>query len=498
MNDHQEKKNNNNSSNNSNQYANDDNNDNHDESKNRPDGASVRARSRKNRVYVMRQFLLDTYAADLNPAPENPSRRSRRPIVLDVAGGKGDLSWLLNNSSCNNNKNGKKNTSWDAVVVDPRPTQHDHLIRSIHYLQSHPRTAQERAIPHRSGYQPLAELVVSGQLFDQAAWSSISKDDDDDDENNNDEKNNNEETQPPRQQQPPPPLPPPSFVTPRHLKIYVNDELVQVVRQVRRQRQEQLSGTSNPKPSKDERGLDTWSIYWKQALQRAGNQGNADEPVVEGPLPNDASQSSLSSTTGTTGTSSTTTQKPIMIVNAQDALETILNARLIVGFHPDQATDACIDLANELHIPFCVVPCCVFPSEFPHRRFIDYTCQPITVRTFTPSSPSLSLPSPPTEAGSVTAALGPARDPVMEAALTDRNHGGGGGGRHHHHPQRRKIKNDSSGGGQGRPVQLYHQLIDYLRQQTPLARMATLSFYETTTARNIVLYTLPADYHHPK
>jgi len=33
-----------------------------------------------------------------------------------------------------------------------------------------------------------------------------------------------------------------------------------------------------------------------------------------------------------------------------------------------QATDSCIDLALLLQIPYCVVPCCVFPSEFMHRR----------------------------------------------------------------------------------------------------------------------------------
>ena len=42
--------------------------------------------------------------------------------------------------------------------------------------------------------------------------------------------------------------------------------------------------------------------------------------------------------------------------------------KLVVGFHPDQATEPCIDLAMVLGVPFCVVPCCVFPSEFPDRR----------------------------------------------------------------------------------------------------------------------------------
>lgn len=35
---------------------------------------------------------------------------------------------------------------------------------------------------------------------------------------------------------------------------------------------------------------------------------------------------------------------------------------LLVGMHPDQATDAIVDAALHLGLPFAVVPCCVFPS----------------------------------------------------------------------------------------------------------------------------------------
>ena len=41
----------------------------------------------------------------------------------------------------------------------------------------------------------------------------------------------------------------------------------------------------------------------------------------------------------------------------------------MVAFHPDQATEPAIDLAIALRVPFAVVPCCVFPSEFPDRCF---------------------------------------------------------------------------------------------------------------------------------
>lgn len=35
--------------------------------------------------------------------------------------------------------------------------------------------------------------------------------------------------------------------------------------------------------------------------------------------------------------------------------------------------EASIDLALVLAVPFCVVPCCVFPAEFPHRKNPDGT-----------------------------------------------------------------------------------------------------------------------------
>ena len=36
--------------------------------------------------------------------------------------------------------------------------------------------------------------------------------------------------------------------------------------------------------------------------------------------------------------------------------------------HPDQPTEAIVDAALAHGKPFAVVPCCVFPSLFPHRQ----------------------------------------------------------------------------------------------------------------------------------
>ena len=41
---------------------------------------------------------------------------------------------------------------------------------------------------------------------------------------------------------------------------------------------------------------------------------------------------------------------------------------VVVGMHPDEATEAIVDFARVRGKPFAVVPCCVFPAMFPHRR----------------------------------------------------------------------------------------------------------------------------------
>ena len=41
---------------------------------------------------------------------------------------------------------------------------------------------------------------------------------------------------------------------------------------------------------------------------------------------------------------------------------------VVVGLHPDQATEPILDFALQQGLPFAVMPCCVFPRLFPHRR----------------------------------------------------------------------------------------------------------------------------------
>eukprot|EP00934_Nitzschia_sp_Nitz4_P004841 Nitzschia sp. Nitz4//scaffold26_size159584//41586//42887//NITZ4_002478-RA/size159584-processed-gene-0.188-mRNA-1//1//CDS//3329545043//4831//frame0 len=48
--------------------------------------------------------------------------------------------------------------------------------------------------------------------------------------------------------------------------------------------------------------------------------------------------------------------------------ETVRNCSMVVGLHPDEATEGVVDLAQSLQKPFAVLPCCVMTRQFPHRR----------------------------------------------------------------------------------------------------------------------------------
>lgn len=44
-----------------------------------------------------------------------------------------------------------------------------------------------------------------------------------------------------------------------------------------------------------------------------------------------------------------------------DLAQQLQSCSLVLGLHPDQATDSIVDFALQFGKPFAVVPCCVFP-----------------------------------------------------------------------------------------------------------------------------------------
>ena len=53
-------------------------------------------------------------------------------------------------------------------------------------------------------------------------------------------------------------------------------------------------------------------------------------------------------------------------------VQTLNGASIIVGMHPDQATEHIVSCALALGKPWAVVPCCVFSREFPDRKLYNY------------------------------------------------------------------------------------------------------------------------------
>ena len=240
---------------------------------------SIRASSRKTRVYVFREWLLERYSPILG----------RGDVILDCAGGKGDLSFLLSNAD-----------EYRSVVLDPRFTKNRHIVKSIQYLRDQPEEAKKREVPGLPTYQPLAGLLTK---FHGKQLSDLE--------------------------------------SPQHMRILVDKDLVEAVKRY--------------KEVEDGGGFKIWEEYWGQALLKGKEATPLGYKEDEEGGTKDGSSS----------------QKSGPITSAKDAIDTILAAKLIAGFHPDQATDYAIELAGVLGVPVAVVPCCVFPSEFSHRRMAN-------------------------------------------------------------------------------------------------------------------------------
>ena len=357
---------------------------------------TIRANSRKNRVYVFRDFLVNTYTASnsatTTTTDETTSKLScylLKPgdVILDVAGGKGDLSWLLANVD-----------GIQSVVVDPRRlSSTSHLIRSVVWLQQHPDEAQERAIPHRPTHQPLAALIPQITEAARLRTKMLTNNEDDNEAHS-------QEQEPGRQSQ----ENVQTYLEPQNFQIKLDKDFVEAVRESKQQGS--YGNDECPEPWKG-----FWDTYKSchDERQISENERATDEWF----LPESER-------------TKTSTIRPA-IKDASRAWHILQSVRLIVGFHPDGATEACVDLAEVLRVPVCIVPCCVFPSEFPDRKLVVDTANNNE------------------DGGTTTTTTTRVRD--------------------------------------------YQQLLQYLQQKHPKLRKHTLNFHQTETSRNVVLYTLPED-----
>jgi hypothetical protein len=82
-------------------------------------------------------------------------------------------------------------------------------------------------------------------------------------------------------------------------------------------------------------------------------------------------RSSSSSSSSSSPPSSGVIQRVQSSFDASDFViaqgDLLRSCSLLCGMHPDQATEAIVDVALRLQKPFAIVPCCVFPSLFPGK-----------------------------------------------------------------------------------------------------------------------------------
>ncbi len=359
--------------------------------KNEPD--TSRAKSRKIRVYVFYDFLKKTFPhffenSNNNNNDSNTSKTTgtgicsiHKTIVLDVAGGKGDLSFLLSNLHPNiqsiivdprsfhhggnkNDINTRNMMMYERTKTSTSAHNHRSIIKTIEYFENNPEKIQERNQIGTMSYQPLAvlfpmliqqreerrkerygrrrktmQLKVSSVPEEERTYRNNNK--------NSKEEEDEEECE---------------WIIPQCMKIYFDDNLVQTIKKLQhhpslypQQHDNNHDCTDTDHNYNTSYQMNIWLQYWNKANKFKIN-GTKTETETE----QFVSQSQSIS------------QHNQIIQSGQNALQYISKSNLIVGFHPDQATEAIIDLALLLQISFCIVPCCVFPKEFPDRR-IDRT-----------------------------------------------------------------------------------------------------------------------------
>lgn len=146
-----------------------------------------------------------------------------------------------------------------------------------------------------------------------------------------------------------------NIANPKYMRMHIDNTLVETLNQVF------TTCSSEGECNK------VWDTYWKKEQGRI----KSNKVYHGGTSPK------------TTYTNDDT--KNTQISDSQSALNVFQSLDFIAGFHPDQATEAAVDLALLLKVPFAIVPCCVFKSEFPnrmldgkqvktHSELVEYLC----------------------------------------------------------------------------------------------------------------------------
>jgi hypothetical protein len=249
----------------------------------------LRKSPRRARVFDFRQFICQFLNDELHAGP-----------VLDVAGGRGDLAWLLTNVD-----------NVEAIVVDPRVVDHTKLARTARWQHAHAERDLSSLEKEFGPQGPLRELCIT-----------------------------------------------PPYRNARHARVFLDEALIEALHGCHQRSDGHCAGVERPNPDpalpEDDASWavpETWRLFWKAANARSEampSSGHHQPPRSEC----DAEASPCAE----------------RILDPAEAWRVFRKPGLIVAFHADEATEPCLDLALSLQCPFAIVPCCVFPSQFPERR----------------------------------------------------------------------------------------------------------------------------------
>jgi len=94
--------------------------------------------------------------------------------------------------------------------------------------------------------------------------------------------------------------------------------------------------------------------YLKKQKKERKQSGEAAPPLIESLVPQVATFFNMDS-----------------FLEKAENIQLVEQASLLLGMHPDEATDSIFDVAIKFDKPFAVVPCCVFGQKFPARQLAD-------------------------------------------------------------------------------------------------------------------------------
>ena len=292
-------------------------------------GRRHHARNR-NKAGDFRRWLVDTFGFDTLSSGEG---------ILDVAGGKGELAFELRNIS-----------GIPVTVVDPRPMRLDRYVRRFRsgiYHRNQSQVASKLRRPQTSSLSAPTHLrmFLHKGVFDPSATKET-----------------------------------------RRAATMESYALAHATRWSRRGLVETESAPARDIPGDIPARVNLDEAYrvpgapvrHKTMFTRAPSSSNSsasvDLPIVEAAdVMNEDETYECDDVNTPIGHEDrdAAAMEPIAMDSAETAAtcERVLSGcSVVVGLHPDQATDAAVDFALAHGKPFAVVPCCTYARDFPHRR----------------------------------------------------------------------------------------------------------------------------------